>query len=197
MANVDKNFESHVQEDSTIIADRVIPSEGTDPLGYSDVLKFSNCTNITVQSCRIYGGKEDAIDGVRGSNYTIKNTTLIPHHNGITLKGSIDGITLDNLVFETHGKDCDIEFGQYDNYYYIGRKPTRNITINNVNADDGKPVVIKLWNATKPTITNSNVKVITVPAIVWFPYFVFRAIQVRGIKNIFKPVDANSFIKTK
>jgi hypothetical protein len=66
-----------------------------------------------------------------------------------------------------------------------------------VNADDGKPVVIRLWDATKPNIFNSNVKVVTIPKFIWWPYFVFRAIQTRGIKNIFKPVVKNTFIKTK
>ena len=191
----DKNFESHVQEDGILIEDRVIAPEHIEQ--YSDILKFSNCTNITVNKCRIEGGKEDAIDAVRGSNYTISSTTLVPKHNGITLKGSIDGYIIQNVTFETHGKDCDIDIGQYDNYYFIGRKPTRHGNITNVISDDGKPVVIRLWDATMPNIFNSNVKVIKVPKFIWWPYFVFRAIQTRGIKNIFKPVEANSFIKTK
>ena len=101
------------------------------------------------------------------------------------------------VKFLTHGSDCDMEFGQYDNYWYIGRKPTRGGIINNVNATDSKPVVIKLWDATAPTVTDSNVKIVKIPKIVWFPYFVFRAIQVRGIKNIFKPVDTGAFIASK
>jgi hypothetical protein len=191
----DKNFESYAQQDGTLIEDRVFAPENIDQ--YSDILKFSNCTNTTVNKCRIEGGKEDAIDAVRGSNYTISSTTLVPKHNGITLKGSIDGYIIQDVTFETHGKDCDIDIGQYDNYYFIGRKPTRHGNITNVNADDGKPVVIRLWDATKPNIFNSNVKVVTIPKLIWWPYFVFRAIQTRGIKNIFKPVDGNSFIKTK
>ena len=191
----DKNFESHVQEDGTLIEDRVFAPEHIEQ--YSDILKFSNCTNITVNKCRIEGGKEDCIDAVRGSNYTISSTTLVPKHNGITLKGSIDGYIIQNVTLETHGKDCDIDIGQYDNYWYIGRKPTRHGNITNVISDDGKPVVIRLWDATKPNIFSSNVKVIKVPKFIWWPYFVFRATQTRGIKNIFKFVDGNSFIKTK
>lgn len=191
----DKNFESHVQEDGTLLEDRVFAPENINQ--YSDILKFSNCTNATVNKCRIEGGKEDCIDAVRGSNYTISSTTLVPKHNGITLKGSIDGYIIQNVTFETHGKDCDIDIGQYDNYYYIGRKPTRHGNITNVISDDGKPVTIRLWDATMPNIFSSNVKVVKVPKIIWWPYFVFRAIQTRGIKNIFKPVDGNSFIKTK
>ena len=95
----DKNYESHVTENGSVIENRMIPSEGTDPAEYSDILKFSNCENITVKGCVILGGKEDCIDAVRGANYTIKNSDLYPEHNGITMKGSIDGAKLDNIVF--------------------------------------------------------------------------------------------------
>jgi hypothetical protein len=193
----DKNYESHVQENGTVIQNRAIPNAGTNPGEYSDILKFSNCTGIVVDGCEIFGGKEDCIDAVRGELYTFKNNTLHPVHNGITLKGSINTIVIDNVKFETHGKDCDIELGQYDNYWYVGRKPTRDITINNVNAEDGKPIVIKVWDAETPKVTNSNVKIVKIPKLIWFPYFVFRAIQTRGIKNVCKPVDSNAFIKTK
>jgi hypothetical protein len=97
----------------------------------------------------------------------------------------------------TSGSDCDIEFGQYDNYWYIGRPPTRNGKINLTNSVSGEPLVLKVWDAEVPVITDSNIKVVKIPKIIWWPYFVFRAIQTRGIKNIFKPVEASSFIKTK
>lgn len=193
----DKNYESHVQEDGTLIENRIIPAEGTNPAEYSDILKFSNCTNITVSNCEIYGGKEDAIDAVRGEHYTVKNTTLHPVHNGVTVKGSIDGFTIENITFETHGKDCDIELGQFDNYWWIGRAPTRNVVIKNVQSADGKPVIVKLWDATKPIVENSNVKLIKIPKFIWFIYFVIRAAQTRGIASVAKPVEASAFIKTK
>ena len=195
--SADKNYESHVQENGTLIENRTIPSEGVDPATYSDILKFSNCTGITVDGCTIYGGKEDCIDAVRGELYTIKNTSLHPVHNGITIKGSIDGVLLENITFETHGKDCDIDIGQFDNYWWIGRAPTRNIVIRNVMPDDGKPVVVRLWDATDPIVENSNVKIVKIPKFIWWPYFVFRAAQTRGIKNVATPVSSTSFIKTK
>jgi hypothetical protein len=195
--SADKNYESHVTETGTVIENRTIPAEGINPADYSDILKFSNCTGITVDNCTIYGGKEDCIDAVRGSLYTIKNTNLHPVHNGITIKGSVDGVLLENLVFETHGKDCDIEIGQFDNYWWIGRPPTRDIVIRNVMPADGKPVVIKLWDSATPEVYNSNVKFIKIPKFIWWFYFVFRAAQTRGIANVAKPVEAGTFIKTK
>lgn len=191
----DKNLESHAGEDGTLISDRVIaPPDWTQT---SDTLKFSNCTNITVDGCTIEGGKEDCIDAVRGSNYTFNNTVLAPRKNGITIKGSVDGYTIRDVSFISSGSDCDMEFGQYDNYWYIGRKPTRNGKISLTKSVSGTPLVLKLWDAEMPVITDSNIKVVKIPKIIWWPYFVFRAIQTRGIKNIFKPVEAGTFIKTK
>ena len=195
--SVDTNYRSHAGEDAAVIAGINIPQQFANPLDYSDILKFSNCTNCTVDNCTVYGGKEDCIDAVRGSNYTIRNTTLFPHKTGITLKGSIDGVMLQNLSFAKHGKACDIEIGQFDNYWWIGRPATRNVIIDNVTSFDDEPVIVRLWDAADITVIASNVKIIRVPKIIWWPYFVFRAIQTRGYKNIAKPVDANTFIKTK
>ena len=194
--SADKNYESHVTEDGSVIESRTIPSPDVNPLDYSDVLKFSNCSNIIVSNCTINGGKEDCIDAVRGKNYTILDTTLIPSNNGITLKGSIDTVKIQNVTFDGHGKDCDIDLGQFDNYWYIGRQPTRNVWLINVHATDNAPVKVRLWDADNVIVNNSNVKIVKVPKFIWWPYFVFRAIQTRGWKNVSKPVPDNTFIKT-
>lgn len=191
----DINLESHVGEDGTVISNRIIAPE--DWTTISDVLKFSDCKNIVVDNCTVEGGNEDCIDAVRGSNYKFSNTTLLPHKNGITLKGSIDTFTVENVKYLNHGTDCDMEFGQFDNYWYVGRPATCHGNIINTNAEDGKPLVLKLWDATTPGIVDSNIKVIKIPKFIWFPYFVFRAIQTRGIQNIFTPVQSGLFIKTK
>jgi polygalacturonase len=105
----DKNLESYAGEDGTVISNRVIaPDDWTQT---SDVLKFSNCTNVVVDGCTIEGGKEDCIDAVRGSNYTFNNTVLAPRKNGITIKGSVNGYSINEVSFVTSGSDCDIEFG--------------------------------------------------------------------------------------
>ncbi len=72
--SADKNYESHVQENGTHIEGRTLPSDA-DPAEYSDILKFSNCEDITVKNCSILGGKEDCIDAVRGNNYTFDTVT--------------------------------------------------------------------------------------------------------------------------
>ena len=190
----DKNYKSFAGENGILINSWENP---TNPSTYSDVMKFSNCTNVVVSGVEIHGGKEDCIDAVRGANYQFSDLTLVPLANGVTLKGSIDGCILKDIKITKAGKDYTIEIGQYDNYWYFGRKPTRNIKINNVSMVDGSPVNVRLWDAETPTITSSNVKLTKVPKIIWIWYFIVRAIQTRGIKNLFKPVDNNSFIKTK
>lgn len=194
--SIDNNYESHVQENGIVIQNRTVP-ENVSPVNYSDILKFSNCENITVKNCIISGGNEDCIDAVRGTNYTFNSVSLVPIYNGITLKGSIDIANIIDVEFQTHGKDCDIELGQYDNYWYIGRPPTRNVSIIDTSALDGKPVIIKVWDAEKPSITGSNVKIIKIPKFIWWFYFVFRAIQTRGFKNLRTPVDSKTIIATK
>jgi hypothetical protein len=71
------------------------------------------------------------------------------------------------------------------------------VVIRNVQSKNGTPVAIRLWDAAAPTIENSNVKILRVPKFIWWPYFVFRAAQTRGFKNVAKPVDSGTFIKTK
>lgn len=194
--SVDNNYESHAYETDLVISDRQIAPEN--PQDYSDILKFSFCKDVTVNNCIIYGGKEDNIDAVRGSNYVFKKLSLNSlGANGITLKGSLNGFTIEDVAFTSHGKECDIELGQFDNYWYVGRPPTRNGKLVNLTTTDDKPIKLRIWDATVPEITNSNVKVIKIPKFIWFPYFVFRAIQTRGIKNIFKPVPDSQIIKTK
>lgn len=190
----DINYKSFAGENGILINSWQNP---TDPSMHSDTMKFSNCTNVTVKSVEIHGGKEDCVDAVRGENYLFENLTVAPLVNGITLKGSINGYNLKDIKITKQGKKYTIEVGQYDNYWYFGRKPTRNGKIDNVSMFDGSPVKVRLWDADAPIVTNSNVKITKIPKILWIWYFIVRAIQTRGIKNLFKPVGNGLFIHTK
>ena len=191
----DVNYESHVKESNLLISDRQYSPEN--PTSYSDILKFSNCESVLVTKCIIYGGNEDCIDAVRGTDYSFDQTTLIPlGKNGITLKGSIKNFNIEDVTYAAHGTECDIELGQFDNYWYIGRPPTRGGVIINTTATDNKPIKIKVWDADVPMVASSSVKIVKIPKIIWFPYFVFRCIQVRGFKGLFKPVPDDNYIAT-
>ena len=178
----DVNYLSFVQEKDLVVDSWINPEIPSD---YDDVMKFSNCENVHVKGLIIKGGNEDCIDAVRGKNYKFENLTLEPLNNGVTLKGSIDGWHLKNILFTRKGKAYTIEIGQYDNYWTPSTPPTRNGVIENVKMEDGGKVVVRVWDGEPITLINaSNVKIIKIPKFIWFPYFCFRSWQ--RDKNFFK-----------
>lgn len=172
----DTNYKSHVQLKDVVIDTWENPSN---PAEWDDVMKFSQCENVQVRGVTVNGGQEDCIDAVRGSGYSFTNMTLNPLNNGITLKGSIDGWNLKDILFTRKGKEYTIEIGQYDNYWTPWTKPTRNGTVDNVSIEDGSTVVIRIWDGEVPKqiINCKNLKVLKIPKIIWFPYFFFRSMQ--------------------
>jgi hypothetical protein len=76
-------------------------------------------------------------------------------------------------------KQTDIELGQFDNYWTPGRKPTRNGLIKACVSEDGSPIRVTCWNADKPEVVGSNVKIRHIPWIIWFPYFCWRYLTTR------------------
>ena len=172
----DTNYKSHVQLKDVVIDTWENP---LNPAEWDDVMKFSQCENVQVRGVTVNGGQEDCIDAVRGSGYSFTNMTLNPLNNGITLKGSIDGWNLKDILFTRKGKEYTIEIGQYDNYWTPWTKPTRNGTVDNVSIEDGSTVVIRIWDGEVPKqiINCKNLKVLKIPKIIWFPYFFFRSMQ--------------------
>jgi hypothetical protein len=171
----DTNYKSHVQLKDIVIDAWENP---LNPAEWDDVMKFSQCENVQVTGVTVNGGKEDCIDAVRGSGYSFTNMTLNPLNNGITLKGSIDGWNLKDILFTRKGKAYTIEIGQYDNYWTPWTKPTRNGTIDNVSMEDNSTVVVRVWDGEMPKVINcKNLKVLKIPKIIWFPYFFFRSMQ--------------------
>jgi hypothetical protein len=137
-----------------------------DPLEYDDLVKCSNCAGLVISGLTIPAGREDSIDCVRGSNYTVQNCTV---HGSVTIKGAINGLTLYGSVVSG-----TIELGQYDNYWEPGRDPTQNVSILDCTSPDGSPIRVKVWDAEVPFVRNTNVKITKVPKWVWLPYFLFR-----------------------
>jgi hypothetical protein len=137
-----------------------------DPENYDDLVKCSNCTGLTISGLTIPAGREDSIDCVRGSNYTVQNCTV---HGSVTIKGAINGLTLYGSVVSG-----TIELGQFDNYWEPGRAPTQNVSILDCTSPDGSPIRVKVWDAEVPFVRNTNVKITKVPKWVWLPYFLFR-----------------------
>lgn len=174
----DINYRAYAAErDIFLENERIYPDN---PLSYSDILKFSNCSNVLVKDCQIVGGKEECVDIVRGDDYVLQGLVLEPKGQAaIVIKGAVVNYKIIDCEFLSHGKKQDIELGQFDNYWTFGRKPTRGGAIVNVRARDGKPVKVVLWDAEKPEIINSNVKIVKMPKIVVLGYFIFRAIYIK------------------
>jgi hypothetical protein len=156
------------------------------PLDYDDIVKMSAKKDSVVEGITISGGREDCSDAVRGSNYTWRRVVFAPLGAGVlTIKGSIDGWLVDACLLAKHGKKRDIEVGQFDNYWFPGRPPTRNGMITRTLSEDGKPVRVQLWDAEEPLVTASNVKITKIPKFIWLPYFLVRYVYVRiiGLKT--------------
>jgi hypothetical protein len=103
---------------------------------------------------------------VRGSNYLIQSCTI---QGSVTVKGAIEGFELNNCVISG-----TVELGQYDNYWFKGRAPTRYVRIVNCCSPDGSPIRIKIWDAELALIAGTSVKVTRIPKWIWLPYFLFR-----------------------
>ena len=173
---VDKNWMSYVG-DNPDVSGFVNPP---DPENYSDIMKFGDCTNVVVNGKSVAPGQENCVDAVRGGNYLWDNCTLLEGAGvaTVTLKGAINGYTFRSCTIN-HGKQTDLELGQFDKYWYPGRPATSNGLIDNCHTSDGEPIRATCWNADKPEVMFSNVVVKRVPWLIWFPYFCFRYVWIR------------------
>jgi len=138
----------------------------SDPMQWDDLFKCSNVNNLTATGLVIPASREDSIDCVRGSNYLIQSCTI---QGSVTVKGAIEGFELNNCVISG-----TVELGQYDNYWFKGRAPTRYVRLVNCCSPDGSPIRVKLWDAELALIAGTSVKVTRIPKWIWLPYFLFR-----------------------
>ena len=150
--------------------------------GYSEALKFSNLNNVIISNFDLIGGSEDAIDVVRGSDYTFKNGSIKCDHSnqGMTIKGGAENITIQNIDFTGKPKFAFIVLGQYSDYDFCRDLPTKNIFISNCKFPlNNRPSLIT-WNVKNiKTENNKNFSCITVPKFLFWIYFSFRKIQQR------------------
>jgi hypothetical protein len=130
------------------------------PQDYDDIMKFSDCTNAVINGRYVVAGRENCVDAVRGANYEWRACSLASGAgvSAVTIKGAIDGWRFIGCTIG-RGKQTDIELGQFDNYWTPGRKPTRNGLIKACVSEDGSPIRVTCWNADKPEVVGSNVKI--------------------------------------
>jgi hypothetical protein len=163
----DVNWRSYVgpQDNGKLITseDWQAPSN---PKEYDDLFKCSNVVGLTARGLTIPASREDSIDCVRGSDYLIQSCTI---QGSVTVKGAIDGFELNNCVISG-----TVELGQYDNYWFKGRAPTRNVRLGNCCSPDGSPIRIKIWDGEVPFTFDSDLRITRIPKWIWLPYFLFR-----------------------
>jgi hypothetical protein len=146
-------------------------------VGYDDALKLSNVNNCKVINCHIIGGREDAIDINRGGNHLIEGCILSSRGNFVmTIKGGAKNITIRNCTIVQQGKEVDIDLGNWSDQ---SQEITRYITIDNCKTAEltplgPKPIVIRCLWADKPTILNTNHKLIIVPKWQLFLFKIFK-----------------------
>ena len=162
----DTNWRSYGPIDDGTTVDAASWQAPLNPLDYDDLLKASNCTGLVISGLTIPASREDSIDCVRGSNYLIESCTI---QGSVTVKGAIEGFELNNCVISG-----TVELGQYDNYWFKGRAPTRYVRLVNCCSPDGSPIRVKLWDAEIALIAGTNVKITRIPKWIWWPYFLFR-----------------------
>jgi len=147
------------------------------PADWDDLFKGSDVENLTAEGLKIpAGSREDAIDCVRGTNYQFLFCSVFGR---VTLKGALTRWTFQGGVL-----DGLVDVGQFDKYWYLHRPPTTNGMIDHVTTSSGKPIRVRLWDATSPNVINSNVKVTIIPKWIWLPYFIYRWFYIRIMDKI-------------
>ena len=162
----DTNWRSYGPVDDGTTVDAANWQAPLDPENWDDLVKCSNCTGLVISGLTIPASREDSIDCVRGSNYLIQSCTI---RGSVTVKGAIEGFELNNCVISG-----TVELGQYDNYWFKGRAPTRYVRLVNCCSPDGSPIRVKLWDAEIALIAGTSVKITRIPKWIWWPYFLFR-----------------------
>jgi len=164
--------------------------ETLDGTGFVDTVKISHVTNVTIGNKKINGGSEDCIDIVGGKDITIRDCKLdILSKNGITIKGASDGVFFYGLEFYEQGNETDIVIGDFDNYWYPGRPPAKNIMFSGPIGDS--PVRIKLIDADTPYCLGFYSSIERVPKWKWLPYFYYRYYSIK-VMNLFGAKIDNS-----
>lgn len=170
----DVNYISFADQTDISIAQLTYPESGVNSLEYSDTLKLSNAKNVRIYRCTIEGGKEDCIDMNRNcENVRVESCTVIPHGKfGFTIKGGSKNIVLNNVVFDGHGSEVDIDLGNWSDQ---SAELTRSILLENVTSTSGLPVRVRVLWSESPKVIGGNVRVTKIPRLFVWIYRLLRA----------------------
>lgn len=188
---VDKNYRSF--DGFVDLVDET--SESLSPSSdFNDTYKLSHGIGAKVANKHIVNRNEDCLDICRVFDARITDIVLEPFgRNGITVKGASRDVII-NAVLLCHGSECDLEVGQFDNYWYPGRAPS--VVSVNIASAVGQPVRVRLWDGSLLSDHFSpSARVTRIPKAIWFPYFLFRYAQLR-LTNVFLRLSGGTPIKT-
>ena len=142
----------------------VIDSCTIDGGGVAEALKLSFCKNVTVKNTQVFGGYEDCVDIVRGSNITFENCTFFASDKTkqhITCKGGAKDILFKNCKFVGSFRNwwdgACIDLGNWTDYDDVERPMVRNVHIVNCSMQDVScPVLYRRLYSETPYVSHSK-----------------------------------------
>lgn len=176
------------------VYETLVPNSDTD-----DTLKISKCSAVTISNKTVHGGNEDCVDLVRVQESDFINLMLSPRNNGITIKGASVGNEFIDLQFATRAATQEIEIGQFDNYWYPGRRPSERNYFSGPGRLDGERVRVVVWDGKvldAQFAFDSGVEIKRVSKFIWYPYFLFQYARIRA-ENLIRKLRNQPLIVTK
>ena len=143
-----------------------------------EALKLSASKDVVVDNCVLFGGDEDALDIVRGSDYVFRNVRFIARGNyAVTIKGGVQRVDFINCTFEGKPKtDYFIDLGNWSDYDVLERPKTDHVRIDDATVFangrvGGKPYAVRVMHAEPPNMVGD---LAIMPGIFWKTYFAYK-----------------------
>ena len=145
----DVNLYNYYEDSSgKTVTESILGLPSTNP-NWSDTVKItSGCTGLILNAEAIYGGKEDCADTNNKATHCTVNTQWHPQGKYLaTIKGGCHAIGLFGDVY-AHGKETDVDLGNWSDQ----SQDVTTGTILGLWSKTGRPIRIRVLNATKPTL---------------------------------------------
>jgi hypothetical protein len=151
----DKNYKSYELLGGIAVRDVVLRPEN--PADWNDTMKVWKCWGTYFERFEVLGSTEDCVDVGQASSFcTFDKFVVEPTGKyGFTIKGGSDHNNFFNITFRGHGRDVDIEIGNWHSFNFDRSKHN---FFNRVKAVDGRPVTYCYRLGCKPTFFASDVK---------------------------------------
>lgn len=146
-------------------------------------LKMPGNRDSVITGSSIYGGRERALDAVRGGNLTFNSCTFgcgldrTPTRSRFSLRKQCD-IGLKGGLVGAEFNDCvmtDLLLGDFSIYDHEGGLRTTGVKLTSCRHPAGRdvPIIVRCLHATPPELVDTNAIVLRVPRLVVGAYFEF------------------------